>query len=111
MQWVIRHQVALLLPIFCLEFFSMHHQSIVYAMRGRPGCARMEGWLLAAHFVMYGAVLVWALGVGGALAFALVHHFLTGRVHGQHLCSQPQGHAPDNWEHSRLSEGTGAHVA
>ena len=49
-----------------------------YAMQGRPGCARMEGWLLAAHFAMYGAVLVGALGVGGALAFALVHHFLTG---------------------------------
>src|SRR5438105_305283 len=30
-QWVIRHQVALLVPIFSLEFFSMHYQSIEYA--------------------------------------------------------------------------------
>src|SRR5579859_4728285 len=27
-QWIVRHQVRLLVPIFCLEFFSMHEQSI-----------------------------------------------------------------------------------
>ncbi len=32
-QWILRHQVALLVPIFCLEFFSMHHQSAEYALR------------------------------------------------------------------------------
>ena len=77
-QWVIRHQVALLLPIFCLEFFSMRQQSILYAIRRRPGCARGEGWLLTLHAALYGGILVMNLGVGGAIAFALVHHALTG---------------------------------
>ena len=43
-----------------------------YAIRGRPGTARLEVWLLAAHFVLYGGVLLATLGVGGALAFAFL---------------------------------------
>jgi fatty acid desaturase len=77
-QWVIRHQVALMVPIFSLEFFSMHHQSIAYALQRRPGCARLEGWLLGAHFFLYAAVLVVAFGPIGALAFGLAHQALTG---------------------------------
>jgi fatty acid desaturase len=77
-QWIIRHQVALLVPIFCLEFFSMHQQSIDYVLRGRPGLARGEGLALAAHFIVYGAALYLTLGVLGALAFFLVHSALTG---------------------------------
>jgi fatty acid desaturase len=40
-RWIIRHQVALLVPIFCLEFFSMHQRASstrsadVRAARGR----------------------------------------------------------------------------
>jgi fatty acid desaturase len=77
-QWVIRHQVALMLPIFSLEFFSMRQQSIVYAAKGRSGCARGELWLLLLHLAVYGVVLVLTLGIGGAILFALVHHALTG---------------------------------
>ena len=36
-QWIIRHQVALIVPIFCLEFFSMHQQSIGYAIGRKRG--------------------------------------------------------------------------
>ena len=44
-QSVIRHQVALLVPIFCLEFFSMHHQSIEYALRRqRAARGRSSGY-------------------------------------------------------------------
>jgi fatty acid desaturase len=77
-QWVIRHQVALLVPIFCLEFFSMHQQSIDYAIRRRRGTVRGEGLVLLVHFVLYGTLLYATLGLGGAVIFALVHHFLTG---------------------------------
>jgi fatty acid desaturase len=77
-QWIIRHQVALLVPIFCLEFFSMHQQSIDYVLRGRPGLARGEGLALAAHFAVYGAALYLTVGVLGALVFFLVHSALTG---------------------------------
>jgi len=77
-QWIIRHQVALMLPIFSLEFFSMHHQSLEYAYRRRPGCARLELWLQIAHFILYSTVLVVALGVTSAIGFALVHHAFTG---------------------------------
>lgn len=77
-RWIIRHQVALLLPIFALEFFSMQYQSLAYAICRRAGCARAELWLLLGHYALYGAVLVLALGLSGALAFAFVHHVLTG---------------------------------
>lgn len=77
-QWVIRHQVALLVPIFCLEFFSMHQQSIEYAFRGRRGTVRGEGLVLLVHFTLYGILLYVALGLGGAVVFALVHHLMTG---------------------------------
>jgi fatty acid desaturase len=77
-RWILQHQVALLVPIFCLEFFSMHQQSFDYALRRRPGCARAELPLLVGHFVLYGTVLILALGPSGALVFALVHHLLTG---------------------------------
>ena len=77
-RWIIRHQVALLIPIFCLEFFSMHQQSVGYALRRRPGCARAELPMLVGHYVLYGIVLVAALGMSGALMFAVVHHALTG---------------------------------
>ncbi len=77
-RWILRHQVALMLPIFSLEFFSMHHQSIEYVLGRRPGCARAEPWLLLGHYALYGTVLVTALGPSGALAFAVVQHLLTG---------------------------------
>jgi fatty acid desaturase len=77
-QWVIRHQVALLVPIFCLEFFSMHQQSIEYVFRRRRGTVRGEDFLLLAHFGLYGVALTAILGPGGAVVFALLHHFLTG---------------------------------
>jgi fatty acid desaturase len=77
-RWIIRHQVALLVPIFALEFFSMHYQSLEYAFRRRSGCARRERWLLVGHYAVYASVLVVALGPCGGLAFALVHHMLTG---------------------------------
>lgn len=77
-QWIIRHQVALMVPIFCLEFFSMHVQSIEYAVRRRPGLVRGEGLVLAAHFVVYAALLYATLGLAGAIAFALVHQAFTG---------------------------------
>jgi fatty acid desaturase len=77
-QWVIRHQVALLVPIFCLEFFSMHQQSIDYTVRRRHGTVRGEGLVLLVHFALYGTLLYVTLGLGGAVVFALVHHALTG---------------------------------
>jgi len=77
-RWVIRHQTVLLFPIFCLEFFSMRQLSLSYAARRGVGCARGEGVLLCAHLVLYSAILVASLGVGGAILFALVHHALTG---------------------------------
>ena len=77
-QWIIRHQVALLVPIFCLEFFNMHQQSIGYAVGRKRGTVRGEGPVLLLHFVLYSALLYFTLGVGGAIAFALVHHLLTG---------------------------------
>src|SRR5947208_6780650 len=77
-QWIIRHQVALLVPIFCLEFFNMHQQSIEYALGRKRGTVRGEGPMLLVHFVLYCALLYFTLGVGGSIAFALVHHFLAG---------------------------------
>ncbi len=77
-QWIIRHQTALLIPIFSLEFFSMHQQSIAFALDRRTGSGRVELWLLAAHFALYAGVLVAVLGIDAAIAFAFVHHLLTG---------------------------------
>jgi fatty acid desaturase len=56
----------------------MHQQSVEYALRRRPGCARAEVPLLVGHYVLYGTLLVVALGLSGAVTFALVHHALTG---------------------------------
>jgi hypothetical protein len=39
----------------------MHHQSIEFAVRRRPGCARAELWMLIGHDVLYGTILVQAL--------------------------------------------------
>src|SRR5216683_1332905 len=77
-QWIIRHQVALLVPIFCLEFFSMHRQSIDYAFGRKRGTVRGEGLVLLVHFALYGALLYFTLGIGGAIVFALVQELLTG---------------------------------
>src|ERR1700716_3588230 len=44
-QWIIRHQVALLVPIFCLEFFNMHQQSFDHAFGRKRGTVRVEGLL------------------------------------------------------------------
>jgi fatty acid desaturase len=77
-QWVIRHQVALMVPIFCLEFFSMHYQSVEYAFANKRGTVRGEGPILLVHFALYGTLLYLTLGPAGAVVFALVHQFLTG---------------------------------
>jgi fatty acid desaturase len=77
-QWVIKHQVALLVPIFCLEYFSMHYQSLEYVFQRRPGTVRGEGIVLIAHLVLYGTVLYATLGFTGAILFGLLHQALTG---------------------------------
>jgi fatty acid desaturase len=77
-RWVIRHQVSLLVPIFCLEFFSMHQQSIDHVLRRRPGTARGEGPVLVAHLVVYCLLLFVILGLEGALAFGFAHQLFTG---------------------------------
>jgi fatty acid desaturase len=77
-QWVIRHQVSLLVPIFCLEFFNMHHQSIGQVLRRRPGTVRGEGLILVAHLVVYSTLLYAVLGLEGAIVFAIAHQFFTG---------------------------------
>jgi len=77
-QWIIRHQVALIVPIFCLEFFSMHRQSFDYAFGRKRGTVRGEGLVLLVHFGLYGALLYFTLGIGGAIVFALVQELLTG---------------------------------
>jgi len=56
----------------------MQYQRLAYAICRRAGCARAELWLLFAHYALYGAVLVLALGLSGALAFAVIQHVLTG---------------------------------
>jgi fatty acid desaturase len=77
-QWVVRHQVGLLVPIFCLELLSMHYQSLEYVLQRKPGLVRGEGVLLMAHFVVYAVAVYAALGLWGALLFALVNQCLTG---------------------------------
>jgi len=76
--WILRHQTPLLLPIFSLEFLSMHQQSVAFVLGGNTRQARLEGVLLFAHYVLYLGVLWLALGPLSGLAFALVHHLLTG---------------------------------
>jgi fatty acid desaturase len=58
-RWIIRHQVALLMPIFGLEFFSMQYQSLADVLRRASGSARAELWLLLGHHAVYGTILVW----------------------------------------------------
>jgi fatty acid desaturase len=77
-QWVIRHQVALIVPIFCLEFFSMQYQSVEYAFGRKRGTVRGEPLVLVVHFALYGLLLYVTLGLAGAIVFAVVHHLLTG---------------------------------
>jgi fatty acid desaturase len=77
-QWIVRHQVMLLVPIFCLEFFSMQYQSIEFVLQRKARLALLEGVLLAAHFAIYGLGLYLVLGLQGAVLFALLHETLTG---------------------------------
>ncbi len=90
-RWVIRHQVPLLFPIFSLEFFSMHQQSIAFAWRRGPGASRGEGWLLVGHFAVYFVLLPALIGVGEALTFALVHRLVAGMYLGSIFAPNHKG--------------------
>lgn len=77
-RWILRHQAPLLFPIFALEFFSMHQQSLAHVLRGTTGLLRLEACLLLAHYILYTGALLLAFGPLGAIGFAIVHHLLTG---------------------------------
>ena len=73
-----RHQAFLFLPLLTLLGVSLKRDSVRALRDGTLKRPRLEGALLAAHFVLYGSALLTVLGPLQALAFVVVHQALFG---------------------------------
>ncbi len=73
-----RHQGLLFFPLLTLEAFNLHVSSVRAVLRPGLRNRRLEGWLLAAHGVIYLSVVFTVLSPVTAVAFVLLHQALLG---------------------------------
>ncbi|MFD1829752.1 fatty acid desaturase family protein [Streptomyces desertarenae] len=82
-RWLTRNQARLFFPLLLLEGVALKVTSIRMLRSGgrdrlHRGDRAVEAVLLAAHWAGYASLLLAAMPLGRALAFALVHHALFG---------------------------------
>ena len=76
--FITRHQAALFFPLLTLLGLSLRRDSVRALRDGTVKRRRVEGLLLAVHFVGYAAALLLVLTPLQALAFFVVHQALFG---------------------------------
>ncbi|MFI9100346.1 fatty acid desaturase family protein [Streptomyces fildesensis] len=77
-RFLTRHQARLFFPMLLLEGIALKVSSF-QSLKSRPARERgVEGALLTAHLLGYVSLLLIAMPVGQAIAFALLHHALFG---------------------------------
>lgn len=77
-RWLTRHQAWLFFPLTLLQGIAMKVYGFRDLRRQSPRGRVVEGALLVAHLVGYGALLLAAMPLGHALAFAALHQALFG---------------------------------
>jgi len=77
-RWCSRRQVMLAPLIASLQIFELHRHTVAFLVRRRSSNRWLEAFLVAAHFVLYLAVLFVSLGVVHGLLFALVQRVVSG---------------------------------
>ncbi|GGV23086.1 acyl-CoA desaturase [Streptomyces spectabilis] len=77
-RWLTRHQAWLFFPLTLLQGIAMKVYGFQGLRRQSPRGRAVEGTLLVAHLVGYGALLLAAMPLGHALAFAALHQALFG---------------------------------
>jgi len=77
-RFLTKHQAGLFFPMLLLEGVALKVASVRDLRRLRGADRWLEGGLLLAHLAGYTALLLTVLTPGQALAFAALHHALTG---------------------------------
>ncbi|WP_406403322.1 fatty acid desaturase family protein [Streptomyces uncialis] len=114
-RWLTRHQAWLFFPLTLLEGVALKISGFRDLRRQSPRERAVEGVLLAAHVVGYAALLLGAMPVGRALAFAAIHQALFGLHLGMAFAPNHKGmDMPDpdgeRWGHLRRQVLTSRNV-
>ncbi|MCM2389867.1 fatty acid desaturase [Streptomyces albipurpureus] len=119
--WLTRHQAWLFFPLTTLEGIALkvHGLRAVFTGGGSRQSARgrvVEGALLVAHLLAYGALLLATMPLGQAVVFALIHQLLLGLHLGMAFAPNHKGmEMPDEengkgWGHLRRQVLTSRNV-
>ncbi|MFG2194014.1 fatty acid desaturase family protein [Streptomyces sp. NPDC048639] len=113
--WVTRHQAKLFFPMLLLEGFALKVTSFQDLRRQGARERAVEALLLVAHLAGYAALVLTALPLGKALAFALLHHALFGLHLGMafapnHKGMEMPGQDDQRWGHLRRQVLTSRNV-
>jgi fatty acid desaturase len=104
--WLTRNQAWLFFPLLLLEGFNLKVAGVRDLRDRPPRERRIEGGLIAAHHLLYAALLLSAMSPGLALAFAVLHHMLFGLHLGSVFAPNHKGmempdpgNTEDRWGH------------
>jgi fatty acid desaturase len=105
-RFLTKHQAWLFFPMLLLEGFALKVATVTDLARRSRRERLAEGVLLAAHLLGYTTLLLWAMPLGTAVVFALVHHALFGLHLGCSFAPNHKGmHMPEEdgerWGHLR----------
>ncbi|MFI5778769.1 fatty acid desaturase family protein [Nocardia sp. NPDC051570] len=90
-RFIIKHQETLFFPMAILESLGLRVVSARAIAQRTVKRPVLEGSLIAAHFVIYFALLFTVLDVPHALVFLIVHHGLTGLYGGLIFATNHKG--------------------
>lgn len=89
--WLARHQAWLFFPMLTLEALSLHVSSVRDLIASRARHRGIEATVLAGHFVVYGALIVFTTGWAEALVFIALHKGMSGVYLGSSFAPNHKG--------------------
>ena len=78
LRFAVRYQALYFLPLLCLEGIGVRAASFFYIKSGKAKYPAAEALGLAAHLLVYGAIIFVAMPVWQAFAFIFVHQLMAG---------------------------------
>ncbi len=78
LRFLVRYQSFYFFPVLLLEGVGIRMASMQYLLRAEARHRVVEAFVMALHFVLYLGLVFYALSVGQALLFILVHQALFG---------------------------------
>ncbi len=91
LRFLVRYQSFYFFPVLLLEGIGIRMASVQYLLRAEARHRVVEASVMVLHFVLYLGLVFYALSVGQALVFILVHQALFGLYNGSVFAPNHKG--------------------